>query len=253
VLGGVPYDFLQHHQVRGMFYRSGFEEPQQRELVYLRNAHAEICALIQRYGESPVGRPSIDCPELGISANSLGMLYYFARIIGQLGKEHLDSIVEFGGGCGSLCRVFLELLPTHPTYVIIDLPEMLALQYIFLRGSSDTYRVVAHTSLPIDIKENCVNLVPVHLIEGLTLSPDLFVSTFALSESPQSIHEIVAERRFFDTKSLYMVGQDTAAERWKKISFESMDAIRHIAYDVFPNVQLEPFHFADAWEMIAWR
>jgi hypothetical protein len=252
VLGGMPYDFLQHHLVRRMFCRSGFEEPQQHELAYLHNARADIWNLVRRYRESPIGKPTIDCPELGISVNSLGMLYYFVRITEQLDRGRPSSIMEFGAGYGCLCRVFLELLPRHPTYVIIDIPEMLALQYVFLRGSSDTYQVIAHTSLPIDIKENCVNLVPVHLIEAVAFRPDLFVSTFALSETPKPVHEIVARHRFFNAKSIYIVGQNPEAERWRHVSLESMDVIRCAAYDVFANVQLEPFHFADAWEIMAW-
>lgn len=253
VLGGVPYDFLQHPAVRRMFYRSGFQEPQQHELAYLRNTREEIWNLVRQYRESPVGVPSIDCPELGISANSLGMLYYFARITEQLDTKCLNAIVEFGGGYGALCRVFLELLPKHPTYVMIDLPEVLALQYIFLRGSSDTYRVVAHTSLPINLKEGHVNLVPVHWVEEVALKCDLFVSTFALSEAPRLAQEIIARDCLSNAKSAYIVGQNPEAERWRHRSLESTDMIHRAVYSVFPKVRLEPFHFASAWEMIAWH
>lgn len=148
--------------------------------------------------------------------------------------------------------MFLELLPKHPTYVLIDLPEMLALQYVFLRRSSTTYRVIAHTSLPIGIEENCVNLVPVHLIEAVPLTGDLFISTFALSETPNCVQEVIVRRRFFNCKSIYIVGQDPEAELWRDASLE-VDMIHHAAYSVFDNVQLEPFHFASAWEMIAWH
>jgi hypothetical protein len=136
---------------------------------------------------------------------------------------------------------------------MIDIPEMLALQYVFLQGSSDTHRVIAHTSLPIDIKENCVNLIPVHMIEAVTLRPDLFVSTFALSEAPKSVQEIVARYHFFNSRSVYIVGQNPEAELQGAYSPESIDMIHRAAYSVFDTVQLEPFHFANAWEMIAWH
>jgi hypothetical protein len=248
---GVPYDFLQHPVVRGMFVRTGFAKPQEYELEYLRRSNEKIWALTKMYRESSVGGPVFDCSELGISVNSLGMLYYFARITEHLNNGPLNSIIEFGGGYGSLCRVFLELLPKAPTYMIVDLPEMLAIQYVFLKASSRGYRVVAHTSLPLHVKEGCVNLVPVHLIEGANLKPELFVSTFALSEATSSLQQAIAKCGFFDAGLAYIVGQNIKAEMWRDVSLEPPDTIHAAAYSQYDNVKLNPFHFGDSWELIA--
>lgn len=251
VLGGVPYDFLRYPVVGKVFYRAGFGEPQQHELAYLRNTRSEIWNAVEEYRESPIGRPIIDCPELEISVNSLGMLYYFARIAEQLDTSCLSTIVEFGGGYGSLCRVFLESLPLPPTYVIVDLPEMLALQYVFLRGSSSDYRVIAHTSLPVDLRENYVNLVPVHWAKEATLQCDVFISTFALSEAPRSTQRMVVEACLPNARAVYIVGQYPEADQWKSLSLERADVIHQSVRDTFLNVRLQPFHFADSWEVIA--
>jgi hypothetical protein len=250
VRGGLPLNFLHYPVVQGMFFRTGFDLPQQYELEYLRRSNHDIWRRCQRYRESMVGDPVLDCIDLGISANSLGMLYYFARIM-----EHLDrtmpvhSIVEFGGGYGSLCRVFSELLDRAPTYVIIDLPEMLALQYVFLRANS--YAVTAHTKGPIKLKTGRVNLVPVSSIESLDLEPDLFVSTFGLSESTNHVQDIVTQRRFFNAKAAYVVGQNHNAQAWKNVCLEPPDTIHTAMHAVFQHTKVEAFHFADAWEVIA--
>lgn len=250
ILGGIPYNFLSLPIVQRMFFRSGFDSPQKHEMEYLRS-HEAVWKLCTRYKESLVGQPSKDCPELGISANSLGMLYYFGRISEQAPGLRLNSIIEFGGGYGCLCRVFLELLPRKPTYVIIDLPEMLALQYVFLRASCRSYKIAAHTELPLKIKKECVNLVPVSHLGELSFSADLFVSTFALSEATDVVQKALARNKFCGVNSLYIVGQNTQAQPWKELALEPPDVIQSAASEAFRKVSIRPFHFADAWEMVA--
>ncbi|MFC1896225.1 hypothetical protein ACFL0Q_06140 [Thermodesulfobacteriota bacterium] len=251
---GVPYNFLHDLTLSRMFYRIGFKKPQEYEFDFLLNNVSEKTrSLVKQYRESPVGKPAIDCPQLGISVNSLGMLYYYARITEKLKRWDFNSIVEFGGGYASLCRVFLELLPKHPTYVIIDLPEILSLQHVFLRWSSNEYRVFPHTTQPIEIKKGFVNLVPVHLIEEAPFDGDLFISTFALSEAGRAMQVIITKRCFLNCKATYIVGQNAKEiDLQDGHSWESPEMIHSEAKRLFDNVQIEPFHFADAWELIGW-
>jgi putative sugar O-methyltransferase len=251
IQNGVPGNFLKHSEVAHQFCRSGFGEPQQHELNYLRGLPRPLADLIGRYRESNIGGPTPDCGELQISANSLGMLYYFARIAEAGGLESLHTIAEFGGGYGCLCRVFLELLPRPPTYIIIDLPEMLALQYVFLKASSPQYKIVPHTAAPLRIEPGAVNLVPVHLVDSVSTRPDLFVSTFALSETPWKLQEKVARGGFFGSKSVYLVGQETTTEFWQYAALDSPQALHRAVHDCFGQVRLQPYHFACAWELFA--
>lgn len=253
VSDGVPSDFLRVSMVKGMFYRTGFGQPQQYELTYLRNTSEEMLNLIRPYRESPVGGPVIDCPDLDITVNSLGMLYYITRILEHLDRSKLHTIVEFGGGFGNLCRVFLDLLPSPLTYIIIDIPEMLALQYVYLRGSSHQYQVTAHTSQPVMIQSGSVNLVPVQWAASLSMTSDLFISTFALSEATMVAQTMVIRSGFFGADAIYLVGQHTDAESWHGLALESMAPVRRAVSDSYSNVQLQPFHFADSWELIASR
>lgn len=249
---GLPHDFLQHPQAKYMFYRTGFGSPQEHELSYLRQS--ACWELVQRYRESPIGQPTLDCLDLNISVNSLGMLYYFARILEYLDQSRLRTIVEFGGGYGNLCRVFLELLPGPLTYVIIDLPEMLAIQYAYLTGSSPRHSVEAPTSQPVQIRGGSVNLVPVYWAQELALiSCDLFISTFALSEAPTTAQNMVIGKEFFQADAVYLVGQHVNAALWRELALDSMEPVQRAASKLYPNVVLQPFHFADSWELLAWR
>jgi len=251
IQNGVPMDFLKHPEVAQMFCRGGFGEPQQHELNYLRSRPPALRDLLRRYRESNIGHPTLDCRDLPISVNSLGMLYYFARIVEAAGVGALQTIAEFGGGYGCLCRVFLELLPGPPTYIIIDLPGMLALQYVFLKASSPACKVVPHTAAPLRIVPGSVNLVPVHLAHSVPARPDFFVSTFALSETPWKLQEKLARGGFWGSKSLYLVGQETDTQFWKFAGLDSPQALHRAVHDRFAQVRLQPYHFASAWELFA--
>jgi len=251
--GGLPRDFLKDPTLANQFCRTGFGSPQQHELAYLRSRSPQLWSLLRQFTESPIGQPTLDCAELQISANSLGMLYYFARIAERLRPAYPRAILEFGAGYGCLCRVFWELLPEKPTYVIVDLPEMLALQHVFLQASSPDCRVVAHTAAPLKIVPNAVNLVPVWLAENIPLQPDLFVSTFALSETRQTLQQKIARQRFFDSASVYLVGQEVEAELWKSSALDSSQDLRQAVRHIFSEAQIQPYHFASAWEMFATR
>jgi putative sugar O-methyltransferase len=250
---GLPRDFLRHPAVAQQFCRQGFGPPQQHELAYLSHRAPALRALTARLAESPIGCPRIDCRERSLSANTLGMLYYFARIAERIAPSDLGAIVEFGGGYGGLCRVFLDLLPRTPTYVIVDLPEMLAMQYVYVQASSAHHRTVPHFAAPFEIVPGAVNLVPVSLAAHLDFDPDLFVSTFALSETPRRLQQQIADGGFFASAALYLVGQEIEAELWKGLALDSSSALRDAARRDFADVQIEPYHFASAWELFARR
>jgi putative sugar O-methyltransferase len=248
---GVPGNFLNHSEVVRQFCRSGFGEPQQHELNYLLSRPRELRDLVDRYRESNAGGPVLECGELQISANSLAMLYYFVRIAEQSKLGSLHTIAEFGGGYGCLCRVFLELLPVPPTYVILDLPEMLTLQDIFLKASSPAYKVVPHRVAPLRLEAGAVHLLPVHLAGSLAAQPNLFISTFALSETPARLQEQIAQGRFFASHSVYLVGQETDAQFWQHAGLDSPKALHRAVHECFSQVRLQPYHFAHAWELFA--
>jgi Glycosyl transferases group 1 len=248
---GVPADFLTHPLVRHMFYRTGFGELEQIQAAYIDLTKPWIREMCARYREPSVGQPVHDWPSTGSSVSTLNKLYYFCRIVESAPPSDLRTVLEFGGGYGLMCHMLEELLEPRPTYIMIDLPELLALQYVFLRAGT-AIPVTPHTYPPIRLREKTVNLVPVQLVADADLNCDLFLSTFALSETPLKLQEFVAqERRFFGARHVYLVGQNTQDDLWREYALEEMNSVRDTVQRLYDSIRLEPFPVVSAWELIA--
>jgi hypothetical protein len=253
VTGGVPPDFLSDPLVRHMLYRTGYEELEKIEAAYLESTRPWIRDLCARYREPRLGQPVLDSPSTRSSVSTLNKLYYFARIAETVPPAKLATVMEFGGGYGLMCHVLMELVEPRPTYVMVDLPELLALQYVYLRGGS-SIPVTPHTETPVRIREGTVNLVPVQLLASIELECDLFISTFALSETPVSLQDFVAqEREFFGASCLYLTGQNIQDDLWRGYSLQQMDSVRRAVEQLYDTVRLEPFPVVSAWELTATR
>ena len=95
------------------------------------------------------------------------------------------------------------------TYTIIDLPELSALQYIYLYSliGDDVSLITPEHS---GINEGKVNIVPVgRILSGeLNISPDVFLSTWAITESPRQVQEFVCRNSFFGADSILLAYHD---------------------------------------------
>lgn len=114
-------------------------------------------------------------------------------------------IAEWGGGYGNMARIIRKMNPSV-TYILIDLPELLALQYIYLASLEGEDQV--HVILPssdVSVVKGLINLVPAHHLlaqRGDRISCDGFVSTWAVTESPKESQEFVLGRRFFGAANI---------------------------------------------------
>lgn len=134
--------------------------------------------------------------------NSIHHLYHIARHIRNIGDitpiTDSKSVVEWGGGYGNFARVYLGLVSDDTTYTIVDLPEMSVLQYWYLVGACGEAKVNLVTEPGMTIQPGKVNIVPSTLYEQTNgIHADMFISTWALSESPKSVQVAVAEKNFF--------------------------------------------------------
>ena len=249
ILEGLGGNFLMHPICLENFVRQGWFPAQDYELSYLHHLPEEIRKRVFSVKESPVGGVPIDRPDLGISVNTLGMLWYYARIQENLSRSPM-LVAELGGGYGSLARIFKLVAAEDLTYAIIDLPEMLALQYAFLSESLGPDRIAAHLSARESPVRGKINLFPVFDIERLDLRPDLFISTFALSETPASLQYIVAQQRnFFDARHVYITGQ-LPGER-VELGWEKPDTIMAAVRQTRANTTLTGFHIGSNYELLA--
>jgi hypothetical protein len=160
--------------------------------------------------------------------------------------------MDFGGGYGLMCHMFEELVESRPTYILVDLPELLAVQYVFLRATG-SIPITAHTEMPVRVRRDTVNLVPVELLTSSELECDLFISTFALSETPVFLQRLVAQRAFFGADFLYLTGQNTGASLWSQYSLVEMDLVRTAARQLYDVIRIDALPAVSAWELTAER
>ena len=137
------------------------------------------------------------------------MLVQHAVHVCSLWKEigirpsELHRVVEWGGGYGSMARLLFRFQP-RLSYVILDTPVMLALQWLFLSTVLGPDRVVLPGSEDGSSREGRVYLQNSSSFGPVGNPPDLFLSTYALSESPRALVEGVAARRFFGAEHLWV-------------------------------------------------
>jgi hypothetical protein len=161
--------------------------------------------MIASFSEENYGFLDRDCGKL--STTSLGHLFYVAKNLEFCDRNSFPEVImEIGGGFGNLAKCFKQVL-RNCTIVIIDLPEMSVIQNMFLSYVLPDVKVILHVNDVCSIEKGAINLVPVYLIEELVLEPDLFVSTFALSEASQKMQELVIAKNFFNAKKVYITGQ----------------------------------------------
>ena len=248
IVSGLPDNFLHHPACLDAFVRVGWARHQEYELDYLQCVDEKLKKRLYSIEESPVGNIPRDCHPLNMSVNTLGMLWYYARISQLLAKSPA-SVLEFGGGFGSLARVFVRASETPITYVLIDLPEMLALQFYYLSHSLGRDRVAAHIRPDEAVEQNKINLFSVYDIEKLSLSAELFVSTFALSETTEFLQDMVGRAKdFFNAKGIYITGQ--LEEERKELVWQTPRNIITSSINRLKDVRISRFHIGHNYELI---
>lgn len=122
------------------------------------------------------------------SGNRIHDIFHIKYILNfQKEINTIKTIFEFGGGYGNLCHLLNKILKTK-TYIIYDLPEVSFLQYYYLRMLGYTVNINQKY-----IKKNVINLIYnkdlIHknFLKQHELKKTLFISNWALSESPISL------------------------------------------------------------------
>jgi len=238
LLGTPDHNCWRRNPISGSMVCAGYSHYQQYELDYLQSCLSEkTAAQIFSYRDTQFPGLSFECKELNCSSNTLVHLYYTAHILEK--APHPNHIVEFGGGYGNLARIFKHINP-KATIVIIDLPELIALQYLFLSTTLDNTPIYIHATTPKEYIQGAIHLIPIHLLDTLSLTTDLFVSTFALSETPTIVQKKIIEKKFFGATSIYMTGQ---IDGWYPCSqFENHQLLQHAIRNVYSHVSTNLFH-----------
>lgn len=144
--------------------------------------------------ESPIGCP---VPFVFFPASSANLIHhaYHLSVFEQrtgLKIDGLDCVMEFGGGYGSMCRVFHKL-GFHGRYIIFDLPLFSALQKFFLSTIGLT---VLTPEQFVSNKPGILCISDMSVLNTVIAHEDfkresLFIATWSISEAPIKIRESI--------------------------------------------------------------
>lgn len=235
IIDGKPdAHFLTQPIILQTMLRSQFGDMQRYEFDYIRRMHNSWHKkLLMRYKDTDFGGISSRIKYFNWSVSTLGHAYYVARILEQYPNP--GTIIELGGGYGNMARIWRQLFPSC-VYIIIDLPELLALQYLFLQGSGSQPVHVCH-ELPKDFSPG-IYLIPHTCISEINCKSDLFVSNFALSECAYDMQQAVVNKHFFDAQYVYLTGQLENA--WQE-GWVSHQYIKNAVQQLYKQVEFGPF------------
>lgn len=185
-----PRLFIQWRLIAStMFFRGNDDE-----LRYLQGLPASA-GCMDAIAESPIGAPD----RYPAYPQSSGNLIHHAYSIAQLEQafdmsvRSLETVVEFGGGYGSLAR-YVYQSGFDGNYVILDLPEFSLLQEYFLTSLTDLQLVVERTGHPASRRAVSLMSSPSEYSSRLAGQPlDLFIATWSLSESPVPFRDMIME------------------------------------------------------------
>lgn len=197
-----PTDFLRHPAIRYQMFVG--EQVLPHELPYVR-ARLDDETLLN---EDPIGHPPTVSLGGGIrtSSNTVHQLHHLLHYEEATGRRLRDAatIVEWGGGFGSLMRLAVRMHGDDPTCVVVDTPIFCAVQWLYLSAVLGADRVILHERAPVVPRPGLVNVVPVGLVGDMEVEADLFISNWALNESTQAAQDHVIGRHWFGAQSLML-------------------------------------------------
>jgi len=193
VLGQDPRKFLRWDVVSSTMFIA-FARFIYTELNFLKHRpdwNLRWRAAIQ---ESPVGYP---IPYIFYPASS-GNLIHHAYHIAQFEEktkvqvENIEFVFEFGGGYGSMCRLFHNL-GFNGRYIIFDLPSFSALQRYFLKTIGLPVRSVAEfmKSKTGIVCVSDVQELKALLADNIGANNGMFIATWSISESPMGVRDSI--------------------------------------------------------------
>lgn len=237
ILSEPNVNFLNDPVINSTMVPRGKGVVQQYEISLLQDCLSKkVYDFISSYIEPDIGPQPKECIEFNCSTNALNKLSYAAKIL-ELSGSH-NFFVEFGSGYGCLAHILKQLIPDS-TLILIDIPEFLALQYVYLQYSLSDCPIIFHKEVPCEFKAGVIHLVPTHYIKDLKFNADVFISTFAISESPACVQKIICDKKFFNAKMCYITGQ---LYGWNA-KFEDHYLLISEARKIFDKVLCIPFYY----------
>ncbi|HKB26602.1 MAG TPA: hypothetical protein VKG64_16325 [Methylomirabilota bacterium] len=192
LLRGDPSEFLRWDVVRSTMVKRG-RAPVAHELRHLRRRPDWKLRWRPALRESTAGSPRPFHLYPRSSGNLIHQAYHLCRFEEATGLSlpTLPYVVEFGGGYGSLCRLFHQM-GFAGTYVIFDLPEVSALQRFFLRSLGITTLKARDARDPVHGAVTVSDLGELRrLLRARPPGLAAFVAQWSLGETPVALRRLV--------------------------------------------------------------
>lgn len=239
-------DFLSHPVCRQMFFRGRWGAGQDKELAALSaDVFGQMLLDTQRDPAAGAPRLSHVLPEL--STNMLGMFYYLMRVRKACDDALPRSVIEIGGGYGAFAWAFMKQNP-QAAYIIVDLPEMLAIQHYFLTLSLPQSQIIFADTANAQPMPGRVLLLPAARLHESALSCDLLFSTFGFSELPREFQARIEATGYFGASRIFLAGQ--FASELPHLHLVHHDQVLRAARRRFNRVNVERFHTGDNYLLI---
>ncbi len=160
--------------------------------------------------ENAFGSPPLAAPGILSSHNNIHHAYHIAQWREAANKDPrlISSAVEWGGGYGNFAKIFLRQSP-QTTWTIIDTPLMCCLQWLYLSVVMPDSTINLVSAPGQQLITNGINIIPIGLIIDISLKCELFVSTWALSESSATAQDFIASSRWFGAQHLLLAFQES--------------------------------------------
>lgn len=205
-----PFSFLRNSLIAMTMFANARGNWLKTELSFLENIYTQT-RLKDLLIEDYAGKPRLANLKYLTSHNTIHHLYHYTRFIdfSTPRAESIRTVVEWGGGYGNLAKLILRVIHRPVTYIIIDTSLFCCLQWIYLTTILGAELVNIITN-PDDcaIEKHKINLLPLGLMDCYDFSADLFVSTWALSESSRHAQDYVRGKKWFEAKHLLLAYQD---------------------------------------------
>jgi len=193
VLKEDPREFLRWDVVsRTMFV--AYARYISTELRYLKRHKAWNTRWRNAINESTVGHP---LPYVFYPASSGNLIHHTYSVAQfedktQCQIHNMDFVLEFGGGYGSMCRLFHNL-GFRGKYVIFDLPSFSALQTYYLKTSGFQVLSLAEFKnsktgiVCISDNQDLRNIID----QQIHATKKMFLATWSISESPMTTRAMI--------------------------------------------------------------
>ncbi len=216
-INNFTFSFLRHSLIKRTMFMYTFDKWKnlQKNLISEYFSKEKAKDILREYN---IGKPLLNDAEYITSGNNIHHLYHFVKFFKETktNEKDFDTIIEVGGGYGNMAKIY-KALNNKVTYTIIDLPVFSYIQAIYLSVIFGAKSINIVDGEQACIKDGLINLVPLNKnilgkLNTLVGSVDLFISTWALSESNEAMQNYIKDVNYFDAKYLLLAYQESSSD-----------------------------------------